>query len=213
MKKEQHITFTYDLNTPNRLDKILAQKLASYSREVIKKWIEGGYIKVNGTTYLTASTKIKLGDTLHVIIKNEQPNLLQGESIGLSIVFEDEYILVLNKPPHLVVHPSPGHDTGTLVHALIAHCGESILSVGDPKRPGIVHRLDKDTTGLMVVAKTQLAYEKLSYQFQHKQDNQSDLQRIYYTLVYGIPSSTNIKLENYILRDPKTRKKKHITQT
>src|SRR5207244_9330593 len=130
--------------------------------------------------------RVNLGETVTVAVPAPEPAEPSGESIPLDIVFEDDAIIVIDKPAGLVVHPAAGHATGTLVNALIAHCGDSLSGIGGVKRPGIVHRLDKDTTGLMVVAKTDRAHQALSAQFADH-GRTGPLERAYLALVWGVP--------------------------
>ena len=128
---------------------------------------------------------VKSGDVVMVTLPPPEPASPKGETIPLNIVYEDDSIIVIDKPKGLVVHPAAGHASGTLVNALIAHCGASLSGIGGVKRPGIVHRLDKDTTGLMVVAKNRSAHRALSKQFAEKADGR--LKRGYMALVWGVP--------------------------
>jgi 23S rRNA pseudouridine1911/1915/1917 synthase len=130
------------------------------------------------------------------------PALPQGQDIALDILFEDPYLIVLNKPAGMVVHPAPGNADGTLVNALIAHCGESLTGIGGEKRPGIVHRLDKDTSGVMVAAKTEFTLARLSALFASR-----DLERAYEALCWGLPNPAEGDIEGDIGRDPKDRKR------
>jgi 23S rRNA pseudouridine1911/1915/1917 synthase len=125
-----------------------------------------------------------------------------GQDIGLAILFEDADLIVLDKPPGLVVHPAPGNPDGTLVNALIAHCGDSLPGIGGERRPGIIHRLDKDTSGVMVAAKSELALTRLSATFAAR-----DLDRAYLALVWGVPSPATGEIEGAIGRDPRDRKR------
>ena len=136
------------------------------------------------------SRKVKAGETISLIVPEAEDPEPQGEDIPLDVLFEDRHLIVINKPPGMVVHPAQGNWTGTLVNALIAHCGESLSGIGGVKRPGIVHRLDKDTSGVMVVAKTDAAHQGLSEQFAaHGRDGR--LQRAYRALIWGRPERAN----------------------
>lgn len=177
---------THEVNIPAelhemRLDKALASLLPKLSRSQIKALIlEGGVSRHEGNAVQDPKTKVKEGDTFLVQEKAPEDTHLKPEALDLDIVFEDESLLVLNKPAGLVVHPGSGNAQGTLVNALLAHCGESLSGIGGVKRPGIVHRLDKDTSGLMVVAKTDEAHQKLSSQFSDR-----TLSRTYLAFVAG----------------------------
>src|SRR6185503_19624672 len=130
--------------------------------------------------------RVKPGEAFAVSVPEPEPAEPAGEAIALDVVYEDDDLIVIDKPAHLVVHPAPGHESGTLVNALIAHCGESLSGIGGVKRPGIVHRLDKGTSGLLVVAKNDAAHRGLSEQFAaHGRDGR--LERAYIAVVWGAP--------------------------
>ena len=145
-----------------RLDAVLAARpeaqAAALSRTRLKGLIEGGAVVIDGAPATDAGQKFKAGQTVEVRVPVAEAPEPKGEAIPLSIVYEDAHLIVIDKPAGLVVHPAPGHPTGTLVNALIAHCGASLSGIGGVRRPGIVHRLDKDTSGLLVVAKTDAAH-------------------------------------------------------
>ena len=168
-----------------RLDRVLAAHIATLSRSHLKTLILAGHVKIAGRTIRDPATAVKPGDVVMVTLPPPEPASPKGETIPLNIVYEDDSIIVIDKPKGLVVHPAAGHASGTLVNALIAHCGASLSGIGGVKRPGIVHRLDKDTTGLMVVAKTDTAHRALSKQFAEKADG--PLKRGYMALVWGVP--------------------------
>ena len=143
-----------------------------------------GHSTVNGTTLGDAGYRVKQGDVVALAVPPAAPAEPAAENIALTIVYEDDAVIVIDKPAGLVVHPAAGHQTGTLVNALLAHCGDSLSGIGGVKRPGIVHRLDKDTTGLLVIAKTDAAHQGLCAQFAaHGRDGK--LQRQYLALVWG----------------------------
>jgi 23S rRNA pseudouridine1911/1915/1917 synthase len=185
-----------------RLDSYLAARLDAISRSRIKALILGGHVTRNGEITRDASESVQTGATYSLTPPAPAPATPQGEAIGLNILYEDEYLLVLDKPAGMVVHPAPGNPDGTLVNALIAHCGDSLTGIGGEKRPGIVHRLDKDTSGVMVVAKTELAHTKLSAAFATR-----DLERSYKALCWGVPSPTAGEIQGDIGRDPRERKR------
>lgn len=167
-----------------RLDRFLAGALSGISRSRLQALIREGAVQCNGRTIGEPGHRVKPGDAIGVTIPEPEPAKPQGQDIALSVVFEDDHVIVIDKPAGLVVHPAPGHREGTLVNALIAHCGESLSGIGGVRRPGIVHRLDKDTSGLLVVAKTDAAHKGLSAQFSaHGADGQ--LMRAYLALVWG----------------------------
>ncbi|MGQ9920845.1 MAG: RluA family pseudouridine synthase [Desulfobacca sp.] len=161
-----------------RLDQFLAQKLTPYSRSRIQQWIKDGHVRVN-EQIRPAHYRLRPGDSLTCTIPAIQPWHLTPEAIALDILYEDDDLLVLNKPPGLTVHPGAGQQQGTLVHALIHHCPD-LEGIGDVQRPGLVHRLDKDTSGVMVVAKSAQAFQNLQEQFQARQ-----VQKRYLALVWG----------------------------
>ncbi len=162
---------------------VLAENL---SRTRIQALIEAGQVLLDGAPAAQAKTKLRAGQAVAVQVPASAPPEPKGEEIPLNIVFEDEFLVILDKPAGLVVHPGAGHETGTLVNALIAHCGDSLSGIGGVKRPGIVHRLDKDTSGLLVVAKTDAAHQKLSKLFADH-GRKLSLTREYLALVWGAP--------------------------
>lgn len=188
-----------------RIDQYLASKFPQFSRTRIQSWIDSGNVLLNHQTSLVhAKYKVKAYDHITISVPEPEELNLVAESIPLDIIYEDQDVLVLNKKSGMVVHPAPGHFTETLVHALLAHCGDSLSGIGDVKRPGIVHRLDKDTSGLMVIAKNDLAHQSLSFQF-HPENKQA--QRVYMALVYGRPQNVYEELIGYIGRHPQNRQK------
>jgi len=167
-----------DVDQDIRLDQFLAQKLADYSRSRIQQWIKDGFVRVNDRVR-PAHYRLRPGDYLTCTIPAVQPWHLTPEAIALDILYEDADLLVLNKPPGLTVHPGAGQRQGTLVHALIHHCPD-LEGIGDVQRPGLVHRLDKDTSGVMVVAKSARAFQNLQEQFQAR-----EVDKRYLALVWG----------------------------
>ncbi len=166
-----------------RVDRWLAAKIDGISRARVQALIRDGHVSAD-TTIREPRTPVKPGVTYKVSLPPATESDVRGESIALSIVYEDDAVIVIDKPAGLVVHPSAGHDAGTLVNALIAHCGESLSGIGGVKRPGIVHRLDKDTSGLLVVAKSDVAHQGLAEQFKsHGRDGR--LHRSYLAFVWG----------------------------
>jgi 23S rRNA pseudouridine1911/1915/1917 synthase len=171
--------------TGSRLDRVLAVRIPALSRSRLKALILAGHVKIGARTIRDPAASVNSGDTITVNLPPPEPATPQGEAMPLNIVYEDAAIIVIDKPRGLVVHPAAGHAAGTLVNALIAHCGASLSGIGGVKRPGIVHRLDKDTTGLMIVAKTDKAHHALSKQFADK--THGPLERGYLALVWGVP--------------------------
>lgn len=188
-------------DTGARLDRYLAQELPDLSRSRIQQLIEQGNVQLNGKVCTTKKINVKAGDRIILEIPEVQPLELQAEDIPLDILYEDEQLLILNKPAGLVVHPAPGHPDGTLVNALLAHCPH-LPGIGGVQRPGIVHRLDKDTTGAIAIAKTDIAYQSLQAQLQAK-----TARREYLGVVYGAPKTASGSVDLPIGRHPQDRKK------
>jgi 23S rRNA pseudouridine1911/1915/1917 synthase len=184
-----------------RLDRYLSQHLPDLSRSRIQQLIEQGNVQVNGKVCTSKKATVKLGDRISLEIPDAQPLDLQPEDIPLDILYEDDSLLILNKPAGLVVHPAPGHPEGTLVNALLAHC-PNLPGIGGVQRPGIVHRLDKDTTGAIAIAKTDQAQQHLQAQLKAK-----TARREYLGVVYGVPASDTGTIDLAIGRHPVDRKK------
>jgi 23S rRNA pseudouridine1911/1915/1917 synthase len=193
-----------------RLDRVLAARIPVLSRSRLKALILDGQVTIEGRTILDPSADVKSGDVVSVNLPPPEDAVPQGEDIALDIRYEDDQLIVVNKPKGLVVHPSAGHANGTLVNALIAHCGDSLSGIGGVKRPGIVHRLDKDTTGLMVVAKNDRAHRHLSKQFADKLE--SGLQRGYLAVVWGSPERTKGTIDAPLDRSPINREKQAVRE-
>jgi 23S rRNA pseudouridine1911/1915/1917 synthase len=175
-----------DENAAGRLDAWLVAKLeGEFSRSRIKALIEAGDVRVNDRE-MDAKYKIQPGDRIEIMLPEPKDAVPQGEDIPLDILHEDEDLIVIMKPAGLVVHPGAGNWTGTLVNALIHHCGDSLSGIGGVRRPGIVHRLDKDTSGVMVVAKSDLAHRSLTAQFADH-GRTTALRRAYHAVVWGLP--------------------------
>ncbi|MGA9455251.1 MAG: RluA family pseudouridine synthase, partial [Pseudolabrys sp.] len=191
-----------------RLDRVLAAHLAHLSRSRLKALILAGQVTIAGRTIRDPATSVKSGDLVKVALLPPEPATPQGEDITLNIVYEDDAIVVIDKPKDLVVHPAAGHASGTLVNALIAHCGDSLSGIGGVKRPGIVHRLDKDTTGLMVVAKTDKAHRALAEQFVEK--GEGPLRRGYLAIVWGAPGKPKGTIDAPLGRHPQSRNKQAV---
>lgn len=172
-----------------RLDAVLAARPeaqgAGLSRTRLKALIEAGAVAIDGAPVRDAGHKVKAGQRIDITVPAAEEPVPQGEAIPLAIVHEDPHLIVIDKPAGLVVHPAPGHPSGTLVNALIAHCGDSLSGIGGVKRPGIVHRLDKDTSGLIVVAKTDAAHKGLAKLF--ADHSLEALTREYLAFVWGVP--------------------------
>lgn len=187
-----------------RLDKYLVAQLPDLSRSRIKSIIDQGGVRVNGAA-THAAFKLKADMVIEITMPEIEDSAIIPQDIALDIIYEDEHLLVINKPPGLVVHPAAGNRDGTLVNALLHHCGESLSGIGGVARPGIVHRLDKETSGLMLVAKNDTAHNHLSAQLKNR-----TLSRTYEALVIGIPLPPKGIIDAPIDRDPKNRLKKAI---
>lgn len=174
------------------------------SRTRIKALAEAGHVTLDGAPVLDANRRLKLGEQLLLEVPPADDPEPQGEAIPLDVVYEDSHLVVIDKPAGLVVHPAPGHAEGTLVNALIAHCGDSLSGIGGVRRPGIVHRLDKDTSGLLVVAKTDAAHQGLARLFADH-GRTLELQRTYIAFVWGRPSRAAGTIEAPLGRHPTDR--------
>jgi 23S rRNA pseudouridine1911/1915/1917 synthase len=189
-----------------RLDRALAMLLPDYSRTRLKALLLEGAVKVNDVALDNPKHKTRLGDRISLILPEAKPPEPLPELIALDIRYEDDHLIVLNKPAGLVVHPASGHETGTLVNALIAHCGDSLSGIGGVKRPGIVHRLDKDTTGLLVVAKNDRAHRGLAAQFADH-GRSGPLERAYQALVWNVPERRQGTIHTALGRSSKSRER------
>ncbi|HET7628768.1 MAG TPA: RluA family pseudouridine synthase [Bacillales bacterium] len=197
-------TRTVDLQQDGtRIDKWLAA-IEDWTRSQVQQWIKDGAVKVNGKT-VKANYKIQAEDVVEVSVRDPEPLEVVAEPIPLDIVYEDEDVIVVNKPQGMVVHPAPGHETGTLVNALLYHCRD-LSGINGTIRPGIVHRIDKDTSGLLVVAKNDRAHKCLSEQLKAK-----TIERTYKAIVHGVLKHDHGKIDAPIGRDEKDRKKMAVT--
>lgn len=194
-----------------RLDRVLAVRSPDLSRSRLKALILAGQVQVGGSPVRDPAYHVNAGDTITIDVPPAAPAEPEGEDIPLTIVFEDDDLIVIDKPKNLVVHPAAGHETGTLVNALIAHCGASLSGIGGVKRPGIVHRLDKDTTGLMVVAKNDRAHQSLSAQFADH-GRTGEMRRGYMAFVWGAPDRPRGTINEPIDRHPHSREKMAVRQ-
>jgi 23S rRNA pseudouridine1911/1915/1917 synthase len=194
-----------------RLDQVLARAFPEISRARFQALIAEGHVTVEGTQAKDRGTKLKSGTRISVSIPEPASARPEAEAIPLKVLFEDQHLVVIDKPAGLTVHPGAGRDSGTLVNALLAHCGDSLSGVGGVKRPGIVHRLDKDTSGVMVVAKTDMAHRHLSEQFAaHGRDGR--LQRTYLAVVWGTPGRPSGTISLPLTRSPTNRKKMAVSR-
>lgn len=188
-----------------RLDRFLAEAIPDMSRSRLKPLIEGGQVLVRGVQVTEPNHRVKHGDELSLNVPAAIPLDLAPETVPLDIRFEDEHLLVVLKPAGMVVHPAPGHSSGTLVHALLGHCGASLSGIGGVQRPGIVHRIDKDVSGLLVVAKHDQAHVGLAGQFTvHSVDRQYD------AITYGVPTQVKDRIDKPIGRHPRDRKRQAV---
>lgn len=190
-----------------RLDKAVAVLLPDFSRTRLQGLIEGGECLIDGAPCLTPSRKVKNGEQIVLALPPLEDAQPEPENIPLEVLFEDNDVLVLNKPAGLVVHPAIGHTTGTLVNALLYHCGDTLSGINGVRRPGIVHRLDKDTSGLMMVAKNDFAHHHLSEQLQDR-----SLSRVYHALVLGVPFPYKGRVETLIGRHTSNRLKMAVVR-
>jgi 23S rRNA pseudouridine1911/1915/1917 synthase len=193
-----------------RLDRVLAARLPALSRSRLKALILDGQVTVAARTIRDPAAQVKSGEIVTVALPPPEEPTPAGEQIPLNIVYEDDALIVIDKPAGLVVHPASGHAQGTLVNALIAHCGESLSGIGGVKRPGIVHRLDKDTSGLMVVAKTDKAHRALSKQFAEKAAG--PLQRGYLAFAWGAPAKPKGTIDAPLDRHRHARDKRAVRE-
>jgi 23S rRNA pseudouridine1911/1915/1917 synthase len=193
-------------NQAQRLDKYLALSLPEFSRSRLQGLIKDGFVSVNGVIAHKSGLVLDKPAEIELRIPPTQPSSLEPEEIPLDVIFENNDLIVVNKPAGMVVHPAAGHDRGTLVHAALAHAPE-MEGIGGELRPGIVHRLDKNTSGLILIAKNDLAQRKLQDQFRARK-----VEKVYLALVDGHPPTTTGRIEAAIGRDPAQRKRMAITQ-
>ena len=190
-----------------RLDKLLIERYPDFSRSRIEGLIKSGFVTVNGAKAEKAGMKVSETDSIEVEIPPPVPAVPEPEDIPLDVVYEDADMLVVNKAPGMVVHPAPGHFTGTLVNALLHHCPD-LSGIGGVARPGIVHRLDQDTSGLIVVAKSQRAMDSLVKAFA----SHTAIEKTYIAICHGRPRLESGRIENLIGRHPVDRKRMAIVQ-
>ena len=199
-------TFTLDDSAAGeRLDKLLAQLLSELTRSAVQKIIDDGGVAVNGKTE-NKKYKCKAGDRVEITVPDAKPLEAKAQNLPLEIVYEDDDLLVVNKPKGMVVHPASGNPDGTLVNALLYHCGDSLSGINGVIRPGIVHRIDKDTSGLLIVAKNDMAHISLAEQIK-----EHSFSRAYEAVVYGNIKEDKLTVNQPIGRSPKDRKKMAVT--
>lgn len=180
-------------NPPPRLDKALSRDVpeaAALSRSRLARLIEAGAVMRAGEVVADPRARVAEGEVFEITVPEAEDSHIAAEDIALEIVYEDDALIVVNKPVGMVVHPAPGSPAGTLVNALLAHCGDSLSGVGGEKRPGVVHRIDKDTSGLLVVAKSDMAHHGLAEQFE-----KHIVERHYRALVHGVPDAGDPRLK------------------
>src|SRR5882757_3728632 len=190
-----------------RLDRALADSVPTLSRERIKALIRSGAVEAGGVAVRDPALKARGDERIRLTVPQPEPAHNEPQDIPLRIVFEDEHLLVVDKPAGLVVHPAAGNRDGTLVNALLHHCGASLSGIGGVARPGIVHRIDKDTSGLLVVAKTDVAHEGLARQFAAH-----SIDRRYLALVSGVPKTSGGTVDAPLARSTTNRKKIAIVE-
>ena len=190
-----------------RLDKALALLLPEYSRSRLQQLITSGQVSLGDTTIDDAKKKVVAGETYSITIPPLVDAIPKPQNIPLNIVYEDEWLLVINKPVGLTVHPGAGNPDGTLVNALLHHSGDSLSGIGGVARPGIVHRIDKDTSGLLIVAKNDEAHRGLAAQLEDR-----SLSRRYQALIWGLPNPVQGSIDAPIGRDPKNRQRMWVTE-
>jgi len=195
-----------------RLDRVLAVRLAQLSRSRLKALILAGSVSLKSVPVRDPAYHVSAGDTITIDVPEAVAAEPAGEDIALDIVYEDDDIIVIDKPKGLVVHPAAGHETGTLVNALIAHCGASLSGIGGVRRPGIVHRLDKDTTGLMVAAKNDRAHKSLTEQFADH-GRTGAMRRGYMAFVWDLPNRQRGTVDAPIDRHPYAREKMAVRES
>lgn len=186
------IEFRFADNPPPRLDKALARDVpeaASLSRTRLGRLIAEGAVRIDGVVVVDPRAKVFEDQVVEITVEEAEESHILPEAIPLEVVFEDDDLVVVNKPSGMVVHPAPGSPSGTLVNALMAHCGDNLSGVGGVKRPGIVHRIDKETSGLLVVAKSDAAHHGLASQFE-----KHTVERYYQAIVYGVPDANDPRL-------------------
>ena len=189
-----------------RIDKAISEEFSEISRSYAAKLTEEGSVFINGKK-AGKSSKLALGEKIEVVLPEPKELEILPQEIELDIVYEDDYLLVINKPIDMVVHPSAGHEDGTLVNALMAHCGNALSTINGVMRPGIVHRIDRDTTGLLVVAKGDMAHENLSAQLKDR-----TLKRRYFAIVHNNISEDRGTVNAPLGRSPQDRKKMAVVK-
>jgi 23S rRNA pseudouridine1911/1915/1917 synthase len=199
--EDRNLTFHYDATEAIRLDRFLVSSVPELTRSRLQALIKNGAVQVDGEIVTKNGYQLDNGQAVHIHIPKPELSDIVPEAIPLDVVFENDDVIVINKPSGLVIHPAAGHQSGTLVHALMAHIPD-IEGVGGVKRPGIVHRLDKNTTGLVIIAKNDPTHQFLQRQFKERQ-----VEKRYLALVDGQPPTKTGRIEAPIGRDPAHRKR------
>jgi 23S rRNA pseudouridine1911/1915/1917 synthase len=198
-----------DAAAPDRLDRVLARAWDDISRSRLQALIRDGHVTLDGALVSDPAVRVAPGARIAVELPPAVPAEPEAEAIDLVVVYEDDDVIVIDKPAGLVVHPAAGHSRGTLVNALLAHCGASLSGIGGVRRPGIVHRLDKDTSGLLVVAKNDRAHQGLAAQFADH-GRAGPLERAYLALVWGVPEPRRGRITAEIARSAHNREKMSV---
>jgi 23S rRNA pseudouridine1911/1915/1917 synthase len=207
MEERKHTITVEAEQAGTRLDKFLSSMFSEISRARCQQLLDQACVTRNGVAISNASAKVKAGDVFTLRIPEIIPLNLTPENIALDIIHEDAHLLVINKPAGMTVHPAPGAYSGTLVHALLAHCGDTLSGIGGVARPGIVHRIDKDTSGLLVVAKTDVAHQSLSAQLKER-----TLKRTYLCYLWGALNPRSGAIEAPLARHPRMRKQMAVVE-
>ncbi|MEQ9487530.1 MAG: RluA family pseudouridine synthase [Alphaproteobacteria bacterium] len=202
-----HSLIVPEAQAGERLDRFLASGISTLSRSRIKALILDGLVQIDGDPDVTPSDKVRAGETVELEVPPVIDLALTPEPMDLAIAYEDDDLIVVDKPAGLVMHPGAGNETGTLVQGLLAHCGDNLSGIGGVRRPGIVHRIDKGTSGLVVIAKNDAAHEGLSRQFADH-----SIERVYKAVCFGV-APLKARIEANIGRDPNDRKKMAIRPT
>lgn len=211
MEGERHSLTVTETEGGTRIDRLLAARLAPLSRTRIQRLVAEGQVLNGARVVGDAAERVNAGDAITVTLPPPEPAEPEPEDIPLSVAYEDDALIVIDKPAGLVVHPAPGNWSGTLVNALLHHCGASLSGIGGVRRPGIVHRLDKDTSGLLVVAKTDVAHQSLAAQFADH-GRTGALERAYLAFVWGVPGHRGT-VDAPIDRHPGSRVKMAVRQS
>lgn len=208
MEKKKQYEFSIEGDMEGtRIDVVLSALLSESSRSFIQKLLEAGEVQVNNEVSLSKNRKLKTGDLLLISIPDPEEVEIVPENIPIDIVYEDDYVLVINKSKGMVVHPAPGNYNGTLVNAIMYHCGEKLSSINGIVRPGIVHRIDKDTSGLLMIAKNDVAHQSLSRQLE-----QHSITRTYHAIVYNNFTEDTGTIDAPLGRDPRNRLRQMVME-